>query len=37
MSVGSVHEHVPTRSFALLFLEAISFLAVKTRVELLGL
>src|SRR5256885_14386809 len=36
MSVGSVHEHVPTRTFAFC-LEAIGFLSVETRVELFGL
>src|SRR5437762_9762516 len=40
MSVGSVHEQVPTSSFALALrvrLEAIGFLSVEARVELLGL
>src|SRR6266550_3658979 len=34
MSVGSVQEHVPTRSLGL---EAIGFLSIESRVELLGL
>src|SRR4029077_3751785 len=37
ISVGSVHEHVPTRSFAFDELEAIGFLSIETRVELFRL
>ena len=36
MSVGSVHEQVPTRSLELL-LEAIGFLSVESGIELFGL